>query len=276
MPIIGMATSNFCLVKDIFESVRFAWENGFSGIEIWSDVPHCYVDDFSKEKAQRKKLQALLKESLLKVSLHSPISGINIASVNHGIRKESIRQVKAAVDLAQDLSSELLVIHPGKKQSILPIVKEMGFNLNIQSITEIKNYAMEKGVKVILENCGVETDDWEENLEDFTRLVNACDIKVCLDVGHAHCSWGLKETFEALKDKIIHIHMHDNDKSYDQHLPVGMGSINYEYFTPFLKEFSGMIIHEVQYPKDYEGATLKSKKELDKLLEEKIFADVVK
>ncbi len=262
-----MASSNFFLVKDIFESVKFALENGFSGIEIWGDVHHCYVDDFSKEAEQGDRLRMLLKESHLKIALHSPMFGINIASVNYGIRKESIRQVKAAVDLAQDLEGDILVIHSGKKPSLLPLVKERVFDLNKEAITEIKNYAQGKGVKAVLENCGVEKDDWEENLADFIRLVNTCDIDVCLDMGHAHCSsWGLKETLDALKDKIKHIHIHDNDKSCDQHLPIGMGNIDYPIFSPFLKEFSGMIVHEIQYPQDYKGGTLKSKKELDKLL----------
>ncbi len=268
MPVIGMATSNFFLVKDVYEAVKFARDNEFSGVEIWSDVPHCYVDDFTRDKEQWSRLHTLLTESKMKSALHAPMFGINIASVNHGIRKESIRQVKASIDLAHTLGSEIVVFHSGKRPAVITPsrIKELTFNLNIDAILAIKNYAREKKVYAILENCGVDKDDYEESLSDFVHLVETCKIDVCWDVGHSHCSWGVKETFESLKKKIRHIHIHDNDRSYDQHLPVGMGNIDYQLIFPFLKEFPGMIVHEIQSVDNCEEKTVQSKKELDKLL----------
>ncbi len=268
MPIIGMATSNFFLVKNVFEAVKFAWDNEFSGVEIWSDVPHCYVNDFTQDKEQWGKLHKLLTESKMKSALHAPMFGINIASVNHGIRKESLRQVKAAIDLAHSLGSEIVVFHSGKRPAVITPsrVKEVTFNLNKESIIAIKRYAQEKKVEAVLENCGVDRDDYEESLADFVHLVESCEIDVCWDIGHSHCSWGVKETFESLKDKIRHIHIHDNDRTYDQHLPVGKGNIDYQLIFPFLKEFPGMIVHEIQSMDNCEEKTVQSKKELDRLL----------
>ncbi len=268
MPVIGMATSNFFMEKDIFESIKFARDNEFSGVEIWSDVPHCYVDEFSKGKEQWGKLKELLTKSKLQSAFHAPMFGINIASVNHGIRKESIRQVMAAIDLAQTVGSEIVVFHSGKRPAVITSsrVKEVTFSLNKEAIIAIKKYAQGKKVHAVLENCGVDKDDYEESLPDFMYLVESCEIDVCWDVGHSHCSWGVKETFESLKDKIKHIHIHDNDRTYDQHLPVGMGNIDYQLVFPFLKKFSGMIVHEIQSIDNCEEKTIQSKKELDKLL----------
>lgn len=273
MAIIGLAMSNFFLTKDVFQTVIFARENGFEGIEIWADVPFCHPDLFGKK--EREKLKKVLTENKLAYTLHGPMFGIDLGSINPGIRKESIRQTKAAIDLIKELDGKIVTIHPPKTPSRLPPVKEHIFQLAKEAISEMNQYGKEKGVTVILENCGVEFNDWEENLADFLRLVDECGVSVCLDIGHAHCSWrfspeftagGLEKAQEALKEKIKVIHISDNHGKNDEHLPVGMGNISYQPVLSYLKNFSGMIVHEIQYPKDDEWATVESKKNLDKIL----------
>ena len=60
------------------------------------------------------------------------------------------------------------------------------------------------------------------------------DIGVCFDVGHWH-SFGGKKTAEELEPWLdafcpfaLHLHLHDNDGSSDQHLGMGEGGIPYD------------------------------------------------
>lgn len=264
MAIVALAMSNFFLTKDVFETVSFTLENGFKGIEVWADVPFCHPDLFGEK--ERKKLKKALSENGLAYTLHGPMFGIDLGGVNPGIRKESIRQTKAAIDLIKELNGEIITIHPPKTPSRIPQVKEHIFQLAKEAISEINQYGEGKGITVALENCGVEFNDWEENLDDFLRLVDECAVSVCLDVGHAHCSWGLEKTIEALKEKIKCIHISDNNGTKDEHLPVGMGNINFQSVLSFVRNFSGMIVHEIQHHKNYEWGTIESKKNLDRIL----------
>ncbi len=274
MATIGLAMSNFFLSKDVPQTISFAQKHGFTGIEIWAEVPFCHPDLFGER--ERKKLKKMLNENGLVYTLHSPMFGIDIGSVNPGIRKESIRQTKAGIDLIKELDGEIIIIHPPKtpfkmssqdKPSRFSVVKKHVFQLAKEAIGEIKQYAKKKGITVVLENCGVEFNDWEENLADFLSLVDECKVNVCLDIGHAHCSWGLEKTFQAVKEKIKCIHISDNRGKRDEHLPVGMGNINYHSILPDLRNFSGLIVHEIQYSQNDEWGTIESKKNLDKILE---------
>jgi len=66
------------------------------------------------------------------------------------------------------------------------------------------------------------------------------DIELLLDLGHANM--GKKPLhdyyFRKFKDRIGHIHMHDNDGSHDQHLPIGKGTINWKKIVRHLKRIN--------------------------------------
>jgi sugar phosphate isomerase/epimerase len=60
----------------------------------------------------------------------------------------------------------------------------------------------------------------------------------CLDVGHQHSfsratldKW-LHATWPYLKE----VHLHDNDGSFDDHFPVGSGTIDFDYLFRFMGE----------------------------------------
>ena len=52
---------------------------------------------------------------------------------------------------------------------------------------------------------------------------------ICLDVGHAHASSRVPvaEWLHILGPQIAHLHVHDNDRSFDQHLLPGDGNIGF-------------------------------------------------
>lgn len=52
------------------------------------------------------------------MSVHSPAYGLNIASVNPGLRRESIAQVISALRLASDIEARNVVIDGGTVHSL--------------------------------------------------------------------------------------------------------------------------------------------------------------
>ena len=49
----------------------------------------------------------------LDIRIHSPTVDINIASLNKGIRKESVRQIINCANIAEDLNASAITVHPG-------------------------------------------------------------------------------------------------------------------------------------------------------------------
>lgn len=64
-------------------------------------------------------------------------------------------------------------------------------------------------------------------LADVVGQVNKPNLKVCLDIGHAHCHGriSVEEWVQELGDLIGYVHLHDNYGDADEHLSLGEGNI---------------------------------------------------
>ncbi len=67
-----------------------------------------------------------------------------------------------------------------------------------------------------------------DNLDKILEL-NLDNVKVCFDLGHAHCYGNEKKLFEKYKDHIICSHLHNN-YGKDTHEILTQGEIDYKYF----------------------------------------------
>lgn len=86
-----------------------------------------------------------------------------------------------------------------------------------------------RGVVVTLENVDEPPDVMRRALDAIPGL------RFCLDIGHAHLDKredGGRTYLEALRDRLALVHAHDNHgghgKPGDEHLPLGMGTIDLE------------------------------------------------
>ena len=93
---------------DLTQFVKKTGELGFDTIEIWTR-------HFKKQdKVTPKQLNRLLKEAGLAATVHVPIRDLNIASINKGIRKESVAQMIETINFCAEIEGELVVMHPGR------------------------------------------------------------------------------------------------------------------------------------------------------------------
>lgn len=66
-------------------------------------------------------------------------------------------------------------------------------------------------------------------IAELMRRITDRRVGVCLDLGHVNYSrMSMEQWFDALFDRIGYLHLSDNDGSYDSHLPLGKGSVNWE------------------------------------------------
>ena len=92
-------------------------------------------------------------------------------------------------------------------------------------------------------------------------------LRVHLDVGHAHIhsKRAIEEYFGLMKSKIVHVHVSDNHGNSDEHLPLGVGTIDWEYITNILKvyKYNKTITFEIHADdRDYLLLSMKKFKEL--------------
>ena len=81
-------------MDDNLEIIKTARENNFEMIEILGESPF-----FKKENTMA------FKDCGIEVSIHAPTVDINIASLNDGIRAESVKQMKECIDYAESINA---------------------------------------------------------------------------------------------------------------------------------------------------------------------------
>ena len=126
-------------LEEIFD---LAGGSGLDGIELWAQ--HFFYRGFREE--EYCKLAALYP---LRGCVHSQSWDLNLASINEGIRTQSVEEVKRSIDLADRLGIDEVTVHPGHR-TILGAGEPYEAYLR-ESLEKILEYAERHGIDVSLE-----------------------------------------------------------------------------------------------------------------------------
>lgn len=207
------------------------WDAGFPSVEIFCARQHI---DY-RDRAQINELGHWFKDSPLKMhSLHSPMysddvwgrSGpqavIDITEPSKARRMNMVDEIKRALEIAEVVPFSYLIQHVGVSGEEMD---ERRLDSGFSSLDEIRVFAAQRGVEVLLENIPNAFSS-AARLNDFLAQTHL-NLNYCFDVGHAHLSNGISAEFELMKTRIRSTHLHDNDGKEDQHLFPKRGSIDW-------------------------------------------------
>ncbi|MEN6328905.1 MAG: sugar phosphate isomerase/epimerase family protein [Methanobacteriaceae archaeon] len=189
----------------------------------------------------------------IKTTIHAPLSDINLASHNQAIRKASIQQMKHSMDLARSLDAEVVVVHPGQMPILGRDLEETILGYNQASLAECAGYATDCGITMCVENMPCIDGLLFQDLDELDRLVRNVDAHITLDVGHAHNN-SIPTTKMLKSSRVRHIHLSDNDGSFDQHQALGSADIDFKSLIHDLQKinYRGILVVEVKDAADVE------------------------
>lgn len=183
----------------------------------------------------------------LKTTIHSPISDMNLASPNESIRNASVEQVKKSIKLANELDTNIVVVHPGQIPFLARIFQEKILEYNFNSLKECAEFANELDVDLCIENMPDMEGYLFKDINHLHELVEELDVFMTLDVGHAHNTKFSTEDM-VQSSRIKHIHLSDNDGSFDNHEALGKGTIDFDNLLKnlFKLKYDGVLTLEVK------------------------------
>ena len=282
---IGLSTYSLFLKKNYLESIQFAVDYGFQGVEIWSNV-----FDFAPgmvENGEIETIRTLAQKNHLSLAVHF-IGDANLADSNKGHLAESRRQLTETVRLCHDIGGKVVIIHPGivaplSIQSRHPLSQYPKFTLeNIkreallrfkESLQTATAVAEKFNIVIGLENFSHVRNCLQSTYADLVEWVDEIGspaLKITLDLGHANLEGGVEKAIEAFGSRIVHMHLNDNDGQSSLHNKLGSGTIDWQGIAPFLASFDGMLSLELIGFDDPEGEVLDSKAFLEGLLTQKV------
>ncbi|MDD5698755.1 MAG: sugar phosphate isomerase/epimerase [Victivallaceae bacterium] len=230
-------------------------EAGFNGLEIslgfGGTIGHPYTipsiglwpRDFDRGK--RKRLRDELSGFDF-VTVHAPHVGINIASVNPGIREESARQYIESVEFASDIGASIVTFHPGGPTPGVIMPEEMINEYDISFGKAVIHYAKERKVKINYEV----TKAFVSQEKVLSALPG---MGLTLDIGHAVLNgtdplvW-----MESFRDRITEVHLNSVTKmwhGYVEHQPWDRNNVlDYPQILQKLRDiaYAGPFIFELQ------------------------------
>ena len=233
---IGISSSSF-IEKDLQKSLEFTESLKVKYFEILNEYPNTENET------------DILNSYDLKYTVHSPITDLNLASLNKTIRKASIDEVKLSIDLASGLNSDIVVIHPsGLTLSGKPCEEKILAKCK-NSLKICGDYGKNNDVITTVENMSNMKGFLYQNIYKLNKLLLDLKMNMTMDIGHA-CTLGFKEK-ELYFESIKHIHLSNNFRDYDSHLGLEQGDINFKkIFTLFKKKgYDGIYMIEVNNEK---------------------------
>lgn len=250
------------------------WNAGFPLVEVFCARQHLDYQD----KAQVNELGYWFRDSELKLhSVHSPMysdqvwgrsgpqSVINIAEPLKSKRRVAVEEVKRALEIADDIPFRYLIQHLGVSGDEF---SEEKLDAAFSSLEEIRLFAGQRGVEVLLENTPNDLTS-AKRLQYFLSQTHL-RINYCFDIGHAHMTGSLVSEFETMAERIRSTHIHDNDGENDLHAYplVGKGTIDWaasmKMLTSRLNQYP--LLLELREPPDIEHPIEHAKRTADQLL----------
>ena len=211
------------------EELDFLIRNFSCGLELITFSISDNLDHFHDTLKNAKEM--LKRLGTPPVSIHGPFLDLNPMTFDSGIRRVTMERFEQAYEAAALLDAHRIVFHSG----MIPTVYFLeGW---AERTADFFSEFMEgkAGIKVCMENV---LDREYMPLLETVRMVQHPDFGLCLDIGHAHCysAHSVKDWAAALAPYIQHVHLHDNDGTWDHHRGLGAGTIPLEeVFSVFNK-----------------------------------------
>lgn len=167
---------------------------------------------------------------------------LNLVSHAKGERIAAMDEVKRAVEAAEQVPFRTCVLHLGLKDDRWSTET---LDLSLTAIEHLKAFAKPLGVQILLENLQNDLAT-PAHLVEITRVGHFDDVGFCLDVGHAHIAQpmfpdetgydrfarerlreefgdaalkdALAESFQVFGNRLVELHLHDNNGTKDEHL----------------------------------------------------------
>ncbi len=153
-------------------------------------------------------------------------------ALDERLRAAGVELIENRIVMAASLSSRVIILHiPDKPAG--SVLRPRFWDAVSMSLDELQPIAARHGVRIAVEN--MPGDDFS----DIERLFSHWGpdfLGLCYDSGHGNIGGAGLDHLERHGDRLISIHLHDNDGSFDLHNLPFTGTVDWPRLTRILRE----------------------------------------
>ncbi|HEX6288497.1 MAG TPA: sugar phosphate isomerase/epimerase family protein [Herpetosiphonaceae bacterium] len=225
---------------DPVTETRWAAKNGFEFIDLTMEGPAA-----AAEQVDVAALKAVLEHTGLGIVGHTAWY-LPFGSPVPQVRAGAIEAVRVTFEPFARLGAHYVNVHVDR--GLNGFTYDDTLRWNAESFARLAEEARQYGLTVMIENV-VNTMN---HPKAFRVLLDAHpDLRFHLDVAHANVKGEKTEDFlKAHADKLVHVHISDNRRTHDDHLPLGVGDIDWREQIELLQRhgYDGTITLEIFTP----------------------------
>jgi len=232
---------SFGISTHLFHSQRLSREHlaevsaaGFDAVELFAARRHL---DYHNPAVVADLQQWLAATGLELRSVHAPMAEavvggrlegpLNLASADAGARAQALAEAERALQIARRIPFGVLVIHLGVPRSVTAGPVESARDAARRSVAALQDAAEPLGVRVAIEVITNELSKPAPLVHFVENVVDASNVGICLDIGHAHLLGDVVDAIETVSEHLLAVHVHDNQRRADEHLVPFTGSIDW-------------------------------------------------
>ena len=234
---LGIVSGVYCNYS-LNEAVAHIAAAGYDCIDVWGGRPHVYRRDFSPQ--QLRQLRKQIEEAGLTVASFLPAFHrypYSLSSPVGAIRRDSLQYMRECMDNAAELGAQILLIVP--LQGIYQGSIEEGRERLIDSINAICEEAVPYPFKLGLEVVNPTASNLVNTATEAVQIISRLDdqsVGIVLDTGHINLvDESAEEAIRRAGDRLLQVHVNDNDGRQQQNLIPGDGTFDFVGFINALR-----------------------------------------
>lgn len=198
--------------------------HGFDAIDLAAIRSHI---DYHNPSAVADLQQWLAEAQLTLNAVHAPLEGVVLTSTDSDLRLRSVQETAVALQLARRLPFRVLIVHLGVPRVLAAGARDNSRDAARRSIEELRALAAPLGVRLAIEVIPNDLSTPGALVHFIDDVVEAPDVGICLDAGHAQLDGDLADAIEMVSEHLLAVELHDNGGRVDDHFVPFEGTIDW-------------------------------------------------
>jgi len=227
------------------EALREAAARGITHLELFVPPDGCAC----ATEVEFLRIAAMIEEAGMTAwAVHAPFGeGIDLSAPDELVRREALGQVLRACKVAGLLGANCAVVHAGLATGD-DQERQARRRQSLRSLNCLLKSTIRLGTRLAVEYLPGNKPRLCNNSAEILDIFGFCDGTpgVCLDTNHVNLREDLAEATRTLADRIVTLHLSDNDGEREMHQMPGEGVIDWTEFMAVLDEigYNGPLLYE--------------------------------
>ncbi len=181
------------------------------------------------------------------ITIHGPFMDLSPGAPDRKIRHVTYMRFEYILDIASAIKAKGVVFHSGYEKWRYGHRVDVWLENSLKTWFPLKEKAGSSGIVISIENI---FEDEPTNLRLLMEEAGGRYFGLCFDTGHFNLfsKVSLEDWLSETKPYIKEIHLHNNDRSMDQHYPIDEGTFDHRRFFELFRDNNCIYTVEAHRP----------------------------